>query len=114
MADAATPLVLPQLGPLYQALAPWAEALLRFVVGFALIPHGLRNTFGLWPGTGIRAHNLTELGAQLDRDGYRPGKFWGCAPVWRRCRSCCFSSCRISSAGGSAAISGTRPGSNTR
>ena len=22
------------------------------------------------------AHNLTELAAQLDRDGYRPGKFW--------------------------------------
>jgi putative oxidoreductase len=79
MLDASTPLVFQQLGPLYQALAPWTEALLRFVVGFALIPHGLRNTFGLWPGTGIRAHNLTALGAQLDRDGYRPGTFWAYA-----------------------------------
>ena len=63
-------------GPLYQALAPWAEALLRVSVGLALVPHGLRNTFGLFPTTGVRAHNLGELAAQLDRDGYRPGKFW--------------------------------------
>ena len=63
-------------GPLYQALAPWTEALLRVSVGLALVPHGLRNTFGLFPTTGVRAHNLGELAAQLDRDGYRPGKFW--------------------------------------
>jgi putative oxidoreductase len=74
--DTSTPLILPQLGPLYQALAPWAEALLRAWVGLALIPHGLRNTFGFFPKTGIRSHNLTELAAQLDGDGYRPGKVW--------------------------------------
>jgi putative oxidoreductase len=79
MSDLSTSLVLPQLGPLYQALAPWAEALLRAAVGLALVPHGLRNTFGFWPSTGIRAHNLTELGGQLDRDGYRPGTFWAYA-----------------------------------
>ena len=28
-----TVLIFPQLGPIYQALAPWAEALLRAVVG---------------------------------------------------------------------------------
>ena len=76
MLDVSTPLIVPQLGPLYQTLAPWTEALLRAAVGLALVPHGLRNTFGLWPSTGIRAHNLTELGQQLDRDGYRPGKLW--------------------------------------
>jgi putative oxidoreductase len=76
MLDTSTPLVLPQLAPLYQALAPWAEALLRAWVGLALVPHGLRNTFGFFPKSGIRSHNLTELAAQLDGDGYRPGKVW--------------------------------------
>jgi putative oxidoreductase len=71
-----TPLILPALANLYQTLAPLAEALLRVAVGLALVPHGLRNTFGFFPDTGIRAHNLTELAAQLDRDGYRPGKLW--------------------------------------
>jgi putative oxidoreductase len=71
-----TALIFPQLGPIYQALAPWAEALLRAVVGLALVPHGLRNTFGMFPSTGVQSHNLTELAGQLDRDGYRPGKFW--------------------------------------
>ena len=72
----ATPLLLPALGPLYDALAPLTEALLRATVGLALVPHGLRNTFGFFPKTGIRSHNLTELAAQLDQDGYRPGKLW--------------------------------------
>jgi putative oxidoreductase len=76
MPDAATPLVFPQLGHAYQALAPWAEALLRAGTGLALVPHGLRNTFGLFPSTGVRAHNVAELAQQLDRDGYRPGRFW--------------------------------------
>src|SRR5712691_10720238 len=71
-----TPLVFPALGDLYHALAPWTEALLRVAVGLALVPHGLRNTFGFFPHTGIRAHNLTELAAQLDGDGYRPGHLW--------------------------------------
>jgi len=75
----ATPLIIPQLGHLYLSLGPWAEALLRVVVGLALVPHGLRNTFGLWPSTGVRSHNLTELAHQLDSDGYRPGKFWASA-----------------------------------
>jgi len=76
MADPSTPLLFPSLGPLYQALAPWAEALLRVSCGLALVPHGLRNTFGLFPKTGVRSHSLTELAAQLDHDGYRPGKLW--------------------------------------
>ena len=76
MLDPSTPLFLPQLGPLYQALFPWAEALLRATVGLALVPHGLRNTFGMFPTTGVRSHNLRELAQQLDEDGYRPGYFW--------------------------------------
>ncbi|MGH6767410.1 MAG: DoxX family protein [Xanthobacteraceae bacterium] len=69
-------LIIPALGPIYACLAPWAEALLRAVVGLWLIPHGLRNTFGFFPTTGTRSHSVSELAAQLDRDGYRPGKLW--------------------------------------
>ena len=71
-----TPLVSPTLGVLYETLAPWAEALLRAAVGLSLVPHGLRSTFGMFPKTGVQAHNLSQLAAQMDRDGYRPGKFW--------------------------------------
>src|SRR4029078_8464258 len=74
-----TPLIFPDLGWLYQTLAPWTEVLLRDVVGLALVPHGLRDTLGLWPSTGVRSHNVTELAQQLDNDGYRPGKFWALA-----------------------------------
>ena len=68
-----------QLSGLYQTLSPFAYALLRIAVGLALVPHGLRNTFGFFPNTGVRALNLKDLAAQLDRDGYRPGRFWASA-----------------------------------
>ncbi len=57
-------------------LAPVIEALLRLIVGLALVPHGLRITFGFFRGTGLPASNLKMLVAQLDRDGYRPGALW--------------------------------------
>jgi putative oxidoreductase len=79
MLETSTPLVIPQLGPLYQTLAPCTEALLRFIVGFAMVPHGLRNTLGFWPSTGVRSHSIPELAKQLDDDGYRPGTFWAVA-----------------------------------
>ena len=60
----------------YQTLLPFADALLRAAVGLALVPHGLRNTFGFFPNTGVRALNLTALDKQLDETGYRPGKLW--------------------------------------
>ena len=60
----------------YQTLLPFADALLRAAVGLALVPHGLRNTFGFFPNTGVRAYNLTALAKQLDETGYRPGKLW--------------------------------------
>jgi putative oxidoreductase len=41
-----------------------------------LVPHGLRNTFGFFPNTGVRALNLSALAQQLDQTGYRPGKLW--------------------------------------
>src|SRR5712675_721857 len=71
-----TPLIFPTLGSFYQALAPWAEALLRAVVGLALVPHGLRMGFGFFPGTGGPIQDLSMMAAALDRWGYRPGKMW--------------------------------------
>ena len=47
-----TPLIVPALGALYQALGPWVEALLRFTVGAAMIPHGFRMCLGYFKGTG--------------------------------------------------------------
>ncbi len=76
MLDISTPLVFPQLQGLYATLAPWTEALFRAAVGLALVPHGLRMTFGFFPSTGSDVRNLTMLAAQLDRDGYRPGRLW--------------------------------------
>ena len=64
------------MSALYQTLLPFADALLRAAVGLALVPHGLRNTFGFFPKTGVRALNLTALATQLDETGYRPGKLW--------------------------------------
>jgi len=71
-----TPYISVELGALYELLAPWAEAALRATVGLAMVPHALRNTFGLFADTGVQSHNLTQLAQQLDRDGYRPGKLW--------------------------------------
>lgn len=75
MADA-TSLLIPAMGALYQTLAPLAEALLRAVVGLALVPHGLRMTFGLFADTGLKVRDLRMLADQLDQTGYRPGRLW--------------------------------------
>jgi putative oxidoreductase len=71
-----TPLIVPALGVAYQALSPWVEALLRFIVGMALVPHGMRMCLGYFKGTGIPITNLQKVGEMFDRKGYRPGKFW--------------------------------------
>jgi putative oxidoreductase len=65
-----------QLAHLFHTLLPFADALLRVAVGLALVPHGLRNTFGFFANTGVRALSIPELAKQLDAGGYRPGKFW--------------------------------------
>jgi putative oxidoreductase len=79
--NGATPLIFAQLSPLYDALFPWAEMLLRVVVGLTLVPHGLRSAFGMFPSTGGQSHNLTEFVDELDRGNYRPAKFWAPAIV---------------------------------
>jgi putative oxidoreductase len=68
--------LIPQLTDLCQTVSPFAYALLRVAVGLALVPHGLRNTFGFFPNTGVRALKLKDLAVQLDHGGYRPGRFW--------------------------------------
>jgi putative oxidoreductase len=65
-----------KLTSLLQSLLPFADALLRVAVGLALVPHGLRNTFGFFPNTGVRALSIPELAKQLEASGYRPGNFW--------------------------------------
>jgi putative oxidoreductase len=69
-------LSVPALNDSYDLLSPLTEVLLRAVVGLALVPHGLRTTFGFFPTTGLDVRNLTMLAAQLDRSGYWPGKLW--------------------------------------
>ena len=70
-------LLFPALGPLYQAAAPLAEALLRVITGFILIPHGLRIGFGFFPNTGLPVTgSFAGLSGALEREGYRPGAFW--------------------------------------
>jgi len=53
--------------------------LLRLVVSAALVAHGLRMTFGFFPGSGGPVLSLAMLAEELDGWGYRPGKLW--APV---------------------------------
>ena len=74
MFDDTTPLLIPQLGPLYQALGPWVELLLRVAVGLALLPHGLRSCFGFFPGTGLPIRSIGMLGEDFARRGYAPGR----------------------------------------
>jgi putative oxidoreductase len=77
--DPSISLVYPQLGALYQTLAPVAEAALRVMIGLALVPHGLRMTFGFFPTTGQPLRNIGMLGDYLNNQGYRPGKLWAVA-----------------------------------
>lgn len=61
------------------ALGPFSEALLRVAVGLALVPHGLRMTFGFFSKTGQPLQSIGMLADYLDERGYRPGKLWAVA-----------------------------------
>ena len=71
-----TPLIIPALGALYQALAPWVEALLRFIVGMAMVPHGLRMCLGYFKNTGIPISSVQGVAQTFQRKGYHPAWFW--------------------------------------
>ncbi len=79
MPEPSIPLIFSQLGGIYRILIPWAELLLRVVVGLALVPHGLRMTFGFFPHTGQPLRNIRMLANYLDKQSYRPGKVWAVA-----------------------------------
>ncbi len=72
-------MVLAQFASVYEAAKPMTEALLRVAVGLALVPHGLRMTFGFFPTTGQPLRNIAMLGDYLDKQGYRPGRLWALA-----------------------------------
>jgi len=71
-----TPLIVPALGTVYQAISPFVEAVLRFLVGMAMVPHGLRMCLGYFKGTGIAVSSVEGVAAMFDRKGYRPGRLW--------------------------------------
>lgn len=81
MPDFSTPLLWPELGEVYRGLTPWAWAVLRAVVGLALVPHGLRLFYGCFKGTGSKLSNFTQLRGMLHAQGYRPAFLWG-ALIW--------------------------------
>jgi putative oxidoreductase len=76
-----TPLIFPALGGLYAALAPWVEALLRFLVGMAMVPHGMRMCLGYFKGTGIPISSVQGVAELFERRGYRPARFWALGVV---------------------------------
>lgn len=77
MRSAALPrqrLVLPFLEPLYLALSPVMEPLVRAVAGLCLVPHGAQKLFGAFGGGGIAG-----TAQFLASTGYVPGTAWAVA-----------------------------------
>jgi putative oxidoreductase len=71
MADTSTRHYVPALGRVYDALWPYAEAILRIGLGLILIPHGLQKLFGWFGGAG-----LARFAQIFEGLGYSPGLFW--------------------------------------
>jgi putative oxidoreductase len=64
-------LIVPSLAPVYAALSPLAEPLVRVTAGLLLVPHGAQKLFGLFGGGGIAG-----TAQFLDSAGYAPGLLW--------------------------------------
>ena len=77
MLDSTTPLLWPELGEVYRMLMPWGWAVLRALVGLALVPHGLRLFYGFFKGTGSKLSSFSQLTGMLHAQGYRPARLWG-------------------------------------
>ena len=71
MTDISQHRFVPALGRVYDALAPYPEALLRIGMGAILIPHGCQKLFGWFGGAG-----LAKFSAIFENIGYKPGLFW--------------------------------------
>jgi putative oxidoreductase len=75
------PLIIPSLAPLYTALAPYVEALLRVIVGLWIVPHGMRMCLGYFKGTGIPISSLEGVAGMFERKGWKPGWLWAYSVV---------------------------------
>ncbi len=64
---AAPRLAIPALGGLYDALAPYSYALIRFATGAILVPHGYAKLF---------QGGVTGLAANLAKMGFEPAVAW--------------------------------------
>jgi putative oxidoreductase len=71
MADNSPRYFVPALGRVYDALSPYADAILRVGLGAILVPHGCQKLFGWFGGAG-----LTRFGQIFEGIGYSPGLFW--------------------------------------
>ena len=76
-----TPLIVPAIGAVYSALAPWGEALLRVMVGAWMVPHGVRMTLGRFKNTGGPPGTLASVIQMYDRKGFHPGWLWAYCTV---------------------------------
>lgn len=65
-------LIFPALGPVYQALLPVMELILRIVVGAGLVPYALRSSFGFFPNTGLPIQTVRGTADYLERFGWKP------------------------------------------
>jgi putative oxidoreductase len=66
MADGSSSrLIIPALGPIYRALAPYTETMIRLVAGLSFVPHGYPKLF-----------DPAASAAFLEESGYHPGMFW--------------------------------------
>jgi putative oxidoreductase len=54
-AEAAPRPLIPALAPLYEALSPFAEPMVRIAAGLLLVPHGAQKLFGWFGGYGLGA-----------------------------------------------------------
>jgi putative oxidoreductase len=59
-------LIFPALAPVYRAIAPYTETMIRLVAGLSFVPHGYPKLFV----------NPTASAAFLEQSGYRPGMLW--------------------------------------
>lgn len=82
MIGPSTDLFWPQLASVYAVAAPWTLTLLRIFIGLALVPHGLRSSFGLFANTGGAPPRIPGVSrfeqscGSLKRQGYWPAPFW--------------------------------------
>lgn len=65
MHDGSTRLIVPALGVVYQAFAPYAETAIRIVAGLFFVPHGYPKLL-----------NPTSSAVFLQESGFEPALFW--------------------------------------